>query len=83
MKTKSLINKFKKAGYEFQQGRNSEMFIVGKLSTISFYDQDGQAVCLSYRRNDDHTDIMTDYHAETFCHTIGMALEWFLNDENK
>lgn len=88
MKTKTVINKFKKVGIEFKQSGNK---FEGKSETqlITFHDQNGDAVCLgtcdlatNYQDRLDH--IYHDVSYKTWHESVKGAIEWVqMWDERK
>lgn len=74
MKTASVLKAIKKAGFTPVQDGNQFM-AVGEKYHISFFDQNGSAVCLHACRNNEKSDSMTDYHAGFFPKTISFAIE--------
>ena len=76
MKTKSLINALKKANLKIESNDNGQSWVKANGRVLSWYDQDGRVICLHCRRENDHTDLMTDYHAGFYVSTIKRALEY-------
>lgn len=69
MKTQSIINKLAKYGIDFEvNGSVRDTIVNGYVLTIR--DQNGWASNVHIRRVNDEHDMMTDYHAGWFCHTI-------------
>lgn len=75
MKTKSLISAIKKTGLNLKEDHNRQKFVNGPKYVLSFYDQNGGATCVHLRRHNDHSDLMTDYHAGFFSNTIKYAIQ--------
>lgn len=59
MKTKTLLNKIKRAGFEAQiemHGPNKNLQVVNGNTSLSFYDQDGHVTSLKTRPSDNYGD---------------------------
>ena len=83
MKTENLIKRLKREGFKVVDlSREIKDFITGETSLrkeysvkggkygVHWYDQDGEAICVQVKRNNDRNDIQSDYFAGWFADTI-------------
>jgi hypothetical protein len=80
MKTKTVINKFKKVGIEFKQDGN-KFEAKSETQLITFHDQNGDAVCLGTSdiatNMQDRLDmIYQDIGYKTWHDSVKGAIEW-------
>lgn len=78
MKTKSLYAALKRAGLSdgISQGHNNQRYITRNGGVLSWYESPDhdRVECLHWRREDDYTDLMTDYFAGFFPRTLRQAI---------
>ena len=73
----TLVKKLTVLGYAIQHNTNGEYWAENHFKVISWYVQEGSIVCLNVRRENDHSDFQSDYHAGMFCRTIKHAIQAF------
>lgn len=77
-----LYKALEKAGFkpvapgDTANNRNRMWTAAGPKYCIEWYKQDDDAVCVSVRQHNDHSDAMVDYHAGFFARTIKSAVYW-------
>ena len=77
MKTKSLINAFKKAGLRAGKvPRNERKYAVEGKEICTWFDSEGEASCIHVTSNRETSDLMTDYFPGTFAHSMKQAVAW-------
>ena len=80
-KLKSLEQKLKTHNFKIET--NGRMFFVnGPKYVLSWYVQNGLAVCLHVAKHDDKSDLMRDYHAGFFPKTLKSAIEYLQEVES-
>jgi len=88
MKTKTVINKFKKIGIEFKENDNGVLIANSETQEIRLYDQDGTVATLSTStlatlNSDVDAHIYTDCSYRTFHDSAKSAVEWVQRYDNK
>lgn len=77
MKIKSLKQALKRAGLSEKILLNSQQHYINMNGRVlSWYEQDEYVQCLHCRREDDHTDLHTDYFAGFFPRTLKRAIAY-------
>ena len=77
MKTSSVLKAFAKIGYQpITDGKRRYSF-VNEKHEVYFINQEGEATCLHVRRLEDESDVMTDYFAGWFPHSLKNAIAYF------
>lgn len=78
MQNQRLVNAMKKQGLEVKIVPNSnDLHYVEKDGRIvEWYVQNDNAVCVTCRRSNDHSDAMIDYSAGFFVRTIKNATQY-------
>lgn len=71
MQITNAIKKLKKFGKVEQNGQ--QYSVTHKGEVVSFRNQDGRIIVIGVRRENDHSDPMTDYSAETYCRNLSQA----------
>lgn len=78
MKIINAIKKLEKNGFKIVPNTHvKNKFDAVKENSryfISFYEQDGNVICIDARTQGNEDDSMTDYHAGTFCDNIQQAI---------
>jgi hypothetical protein len=81
MKTQSLINALNKQGIKvniFTIHRKNYQAL-GKDYQVSWFDQDGDAICVQVRRHNDKDNAMEDYTAGFFAKTVKIVTHYIKN----
>lgn len=79
MTVKNALTKLEKNGFSVHEDRNC--FSASKLNSrylIEFIKNGGSSqsiTCITVRREDDHSDMMTDYFAGTWCKNLTYAIK--------
>lgn len=79
MKTKSLLRALEKAGVGPVASNGRQFYARFGGRVISWYDQDGEAIAVSVRSENDRDDPQSDYFAGSFTPTLKTALRWIRN----
>jgi len=75
MKTTNAVKKLEKLGFSNRGDQRSFSFSKdGSNYRIEFFDQTGSVICLGIRRENDHSDSMTDYCATIFADSLSQAI---------
>ena len=80
MTVKNAFTKLEKNGFSISKKGN--FFCASKLNSrylIEFLKNGGGSdsiTCITVRREDDHTDLMTDYFAGTWCKNLTYAIKF-------
>jgi len=82
MRTKSIINAIKKAGIQVEYGEKNRIDAVNGNTVLTFYDQDGTAVCVHYSalNNCGDTNPWNSDCYTTFPKTLKRAIEALVSD---
>ena len=78
MDTKNAIKKLEKKGFEVKKTEGG-MYVAKNPNLrhfIQFYDQEGRVIIIDLRTPGQEDDIMSDYHAGTFCDNITQAIRY-------
>ena len=72
MKILNAIKKLEKNGFSVESNGN-QYWVETEKHNLSFLKNGGNSeeiTCIQFRRINDHSDSMTDYHAGYFCNTL-------------
>lgn len=75
----NATKKLERAGFEARRYDGDRAFYFyksahGRTEVVSFYEQNGEAICINVRDSRDRDDLITDYFAGSYVRNIAQAI---------